>query len=188
MRDTYAHSLPDQSAHSWEPLRDHLRLASTTCAGFAHDFGWGEIARVAGLLHDIGKCSAEFQAYIDADATHGGGRGPDHSTAGAREALRLYGDKIGRILAFIVAGHHSGLADGTDLERRLTKVLPVYDGWERHAGALPTPHKLAPTRRQKHNREGGFTLAFLIRMLFSCLVDADRLETADFVSCDAAYS
>jgi CRISPR-associated endonuclease/helicase Cas3 len=177
---TYAHSLPGKPRSEWEPLGDHLRLVGQACARFAGPFGWSELARVAGLLHDIGKCSAEFQTYIAQTVEDISKRGPDHSTAGAREALRLFGPLTGKILAFIIAGHHAGLADGDDLARRLTKDLPTYDAWQAHAGPLQPAPALAPTRRQASSVEDGFTFAFLTRMLFSCLVDADRLETAEF--------
>jgi CRISPR-associated endonuclease/helicase Cas3 len=177
---TYAHSLPGWPQSEWEQLRDHLRLVAETCARFAGTFGWAELARVAGLLHDIGKCSHEFQAYIAQPMEDISQRGPDHSTAGACEAVRRFGPQIGQILAFIIAAHHVGLADGDDLARRLTKDLPAYDEWQAHTGPLPPGPALAPTRRPAQSEENGFTVAFLIRMLFSCLVDADRLETADF--------
>jgi CRISPR-associated endonuclease/helicase Cas3 len=137
------------------------------------------MARAAGLLHDIGKCSAEFQAYIREPSS---ARGPDHSSAGAQEAHRAYGRPVGRILGYIVAGHHAGLADGEELARRLGKSLSNYGGWQAEIGMLPLPalSALAPTRRLFQSDFGGFTAVFLIRMLFSSLVDADRLETSQF--------
>lgn len=149
---------------------------SGTAARFADDFGFAASAAAAGLLHDIGKNSAQFQAYI-----HGLGLSPDHSTAGAVEAETRY-ENSGRILAFTIAGHHAGLADGASLTERLARKakLPRYDGWEAHAGALPALADLRPTLPFKNDGPTGFSMAFLTRMLFSCLVDADRLETERF--------
>lgn len=80
-----------------------------------------------------------------------------------------------------MAGHHSGLADGQDLASRLAKTIEPYESWRAHVGPLPTRAALAEARRPREGAEGrGFTYAFLTRMLFSCLVDADRLETAGF--------
>ena len=139
---------------------------------------------VAGLLHDIGKRSAEYQLYI-----RGQGPSPDHSTAGAVEAVRLYGNQAGgafaRLIAFAVAGHHAGLADGTGggsaLDNRLRKSLPNYGGWEAHAEDLPT-HLDVSLAKAPHARstDPAYSLAFLGRMLFSCLVDADFLATEAF--------
>jgi CRISPR-associated endonuclease/helicase Cas3 len=57
----YAHSLPNQLCEAWEPLGSHLIAVGDRAATVAESFGWAEVARVAGLLHDIGKCSSDFQ-------------------------------------------------------------------------------------------------------------------------------
>lgn len=124
---TYAHSLSDQPVSAWEPLSAHLSNVSERAAEFASVFGFGEAARVAGLLHDIGKCSMEYQNYIRqaADRTSQA-KGPDHSTAGAKEALKAYPGVLGRMLAFAIAGHHAGLPDFERLDRRVARDVPVY--------------------------------------------------------------
>jgi CRISPR-associated endonuclease/helicase Cas3 len=179
----FAHSLPDRPIEDWEPLSHHLTAVGNRAAEFAEAFGWKEAARVAGRLHDIGKCSAAFQAYIRR-AREGDERtrGPDHSTAGARVAAETYGEKLGRILAFAIAGHHSGLADFADLERRLKRehAIEPYPEWQAYAGALPPLTALRNTRSFSKSADKGFEQAFLTRMLFSCLVDADFLETERF--------
>ena len=64
------------------------------------------LSRAAGLLHDVGKASARFQAYLRA----GPERGPLHGWGQARHrALR---DRLGKLLAYVVAGHHAGLPTG----------------------------------------------------------------------------
>jgi len=70
----------------------------------------GKWAEAAGLLHDIGKNSDAFQRYI-----RGKSASPDHSTAGAVEAEKIYGPQAGRLFAFAIAGHHAGLTDGKAL-------------------------------------------------------------------------
>src|SRR4051812_37811371 len=120
MAGIYAHSLPGQGLEQWEPLTDHLIQVGDTAAAFAEKFGAAEIVRLAGRLHDIGKCSGEVQAYL-----RGEGPSRDHSTAGARVAVASYGHPIGRMVAAIIAGHHAGLADGPDLDRRLDGAQTV---------------------------------------------------------------
>jgi len=181
LKTTFAHSLNGQPLDKWEPLAKHLAAVGRRAAELAGHFGWAEVARIAGLLHDIGKCSAEFQAYI---RSGGAGSGGDHSTAGARVAADLYGKQLGRMLAFVIAGHHAGLADGPDLiDRRLAPEyrIPAYRGWETHCGPLPPLRELAPSRALRRGQSKGFSEAFLIRMLFSALVDADSLETRRFL-------
>ncbi len=180
----FAHSLDGQPVGEWEPLSHHLAAVGRRAADFAAIFGLAETARVAGQLHDIGKCSAAFQAYIAAprDEAAGGRRGPDHSTAGARVATAVYPGPLGRLLAFAIAGHHAGLADAKELDRRLAEdyAIEPYDGWQSHSGAPTVPAALAPARKFDTSDHRGFTEAFMTRMLFSCLVDADFLETEAF--------
>lgn len=124
----YAHSLPGRPPATWETLRDHLLAVAAQAAEFATPFGWAEAARCAGLLHDIGKCSAAFQAYIKGGHDNAA-KGPDHSTAGAREAAGAYAGPLGRMLAFVIAGHHAGLSDFDGLQRRVErKEIEPYAG------------------------------------------------------------
>ncbi|WP_197274564.1 CRISPR-associated helicase Cas3' [Novosphingobium sp. AAP83] len=188
MAPIFAHSLAHHAENDWELLADHLALVGQMAALFAGRFGANVLGNVAGRLHDIGKMSAEFQAYIRGN---GALRGPDHATAGAREAVRLYGDAgFGRILAYCIAGHHSGLADGGTehlpgtLTHRLNsqnKRIEAYEGWEAQAGTLPEKSELRlPEPLSVRSQHSGFERAFFIRMLFSALVDADFLATEQF--------
>lgn len=178
----YAHSLPDCPEAAWEPLAHHLHRVAMRAAVFAEPFGAGPMARAMGGLHDIGKVSEAYQRYIRTPQDAGvKARGPDHSTAGAREATSLYGS-IGRIMAFGIAGHHSGLMDGTALTERHCKATEPYGGWEGHAPAMPDQAELLATLRKLNRNaiEPAFHAFLLTRMLFSCLVDADFLETELF--------
>lgn len=178
----YAHSIQGKEAVSWEELSSHLQDVSTRAASFAAAFGWSEMARIAGLLHDIGKVSSAYQAYIASPAVPGR-KGPDHSTAGAREALNSYPKGVGWLLAGIIAAHHAGLADGKKLRATRFGVdyrLEPYDGWQAHTGPLPPAQAMVPPAGFQPSPHPGFSQAFLTRMLFSCLVDADFLATEAF--------
>lgn len=172
----FAHSLPGKPQTTWERLGEHHAAVGDRAHAFAAQFGWAELGRVAGGLHDIGKCAEVFQAYIKGRRERGG----DHSSAGAIEARALYPGFVGQALAFCIAGHHAGLADGVALDDRLAGDLNPYPDWRVHTGEPPPLSALAPTRRVLPEAEAGFGKAFLIRMLFSCLVDADFLETERF--------
>lgn len=182
----FAHSVEDQPESQWEPLAHHLSAVGSKAAGFASVFGAERTAQAMGLLHDIGKCSAAYQAYIRRPRAKNGRKGPDHSSAGAQEACRIYG-QLGRLMAFGLAGHHAGLTDGSGLQgsalpQRLTKTIEDYSGWEAHVEGLPSMADIVKgLRLPDPNAIGqGFEKAFFIRMLFSALVDADRLETEIF--------
>ena len=175
----FAHSLPGRPVNEWELLATHLAETAELAAEHAAHFGWGAVARLAGLLHDIGKVSAEFQAYIRGMAANG----PDHASAGAKEAVAALGAPFGRILALVIAGHHSGLPDPDRLQARMTRALPGYAGWQTHTGPLPSRAELRPTGPAARPNSFGaeFSQAFLVRMLFSCLVDADFINTERFM-------
>lgn len=183
----FAHSVKGRPEADWEPLSHHLSAVGERAAEFAAGFGASTAALAMGLLHDIGKCSEAYLDYIRQPQSKGARKGPDHSTAGAKEVINIYGPVIGRIMAFGIAGHHSGLMDGSGhegstLPHRLSKIIEPYDGWEGQVISLPF---LEDMKRDIRLPEGngivlGFERSFLIRMLFSCLVDADFLETERF--------
>jgi len=178
-------------------LQDHLLGTAERADTFARAFGNHDWARLAGLWHDLGKYSSEFQHYIK--TASGLGYDPeahietvpgrvDHSTAGAQYAVENLGLK-GRILAYLIAGHHAGLpdwykldapggalqgrlADRKHLERILTREIP-----SSILGFDP------PTTTLPGGRDG---FALWLRMLFSCLVDADFLDTEAFMDPDRA--
>ena len=122
----YAHSLPAPHAQAlWQLLSDHLKTVGSLAAEFAGAFSSDSLAEAAGLLHDLGKYTAAFQSYI-----RGSKDRVDHSTWGARIALERYGS-LGYLLAYAIAGHHAGLANGsgegerTNLKERLAASLPA---------------------------------------------------------------
>ena len=165
-----------------ERVVDHLREVAEMAAEFARPFGAEKWAYLAGMAHDIGKYSAEFQNRILRE-----GHKVDHSTAGAYE---LY-EQAGLLpLSFCVAGHHGGLPDGGSLAElegptligRLRKAehheLPDYRAYAREI-ELPKAESVVFDNMTHFDP---FSLAFLTRMVFSCLVDADFLSTECFMA------
>lgn len=176
----YAHSRPGSPTSEWETLRTHSEAVALAAQRHASAFGWGTAGFVAGALHDIGKAAPLWQAYISSPP-ESGRKGPDHSSAGAREAASRFGPRLGRWLAYVIAGHHAGLADYDALEQRVSKkAIEPYDEWTEHTPTLPALAELAPARPPKVYPRNGFSAAFLVRMLFSSLVDADFIETEKF--------
>jgi CRISPR-associated endonuclease/helicase Cas3 len=180
--DFYAHSTQSGDKSDWQPLHEHLSAVGSLAAEFALAFGAQALARPAGLLHDLGKFTGEFQLRLE-------GKSPrvDHATWGARIASERYGPCFGRLLAYGIAGHHAGLANGKDgksrtsLQDRLNSSLPdLWPSWQQEL-SLPEPSDLQlPTGFQPRRDRGAFQLTLLARMLFSCLVDADFIDTDEF--------
>lgn len=174
----YAHSGNNPDKSDWQLLSDHLRKVASLARENARFFNAGALGELAGLLHDIGKYTEAFQLRLE------GGKRVDHATAGAKIAVEKWG-RLGKLLAYVVAGHHAGLANGIDsgndrstLDDRLNKVIPELD--ETWLSEITIPDQLSFPSFETTENFQGFQCAFLIRMLFSCLVDADYLDTESF--------
>ena len=171
----YAHSADPVDHEKWHRLSSHLEDTGTSAAAFLEVVGCADIGRAVGLLHDLGKYTRGFQARLE------GGARVNHSTAGAKIAVERYGPKLGRMLAFCIAGHHAGLANGVNGDRktaltdRLNGAIPDLDSaWERE---ITLPVLTKPCIMPRNRDTAAFSAAFLIRMVFSALVDADYLDT-----------
>lgn len=180
----YAHTIEGVSEERWHPLKEHLLDTAQRTARFASVFQAKTLGWAAGLLHDIGKYSQEFQSRL-----RGAPIRVDHSTAGAQEALCLYrSHPIGRILAYVIAGHHTGLpdfgspADESSLAARLRKPVPLYRAYQEEINTSFADVRPGKLPLRPNPQSPGFSVQFFIRMLFSCLVDADFLDTESFVN------
>jgi len=175
----FAHTDGTLDKQNWHKLSDHLVGVAALAEKFARKFGAGDLGRIAGLLHDIGKYSQEFQTRLGGKAIW-----VDHSTLGAQEAVAKY-QKWGKILAYVIAGHHSGLPDGGSvagdgsLASRLQKQeLADASPWREE---IALPHEIQVQPQLRPINKPGMTLSFFIRMLYSCLVDADFLDTERYM-------
>jgi CRISPR-associated endonuclease/helicase Cas3 len=186
----WAHSDPSGLAEGhpkakWQPLAEHLEnvgklaryLASLAAPGDAH---FHDIAEWSGLLHDFGKYQDGFQQMIRT----GVGRCP-HAIHGA--AIAYAGQDGARGLraahvAHAIAGHHAGMpdraGDGASLQERVkaanASAVQLIDRAMHDSVALR--RLLEAPAPKLENLQGRFDL--FTRMAFSCLVDADRLDTA----------
>lgn len=173
-------------------LLEHLNSVGTLAATFAEQYG-GDWARLAGRWHDLGKYRPRFQRYIrlasgfevDAHIKGEAGKAP-HSTAGAMLATDRFG-AAGRVLAYLIAGHHAGLADwfggldvrlsNADSRDELNEALA-----ENPPAELLDTGGFKPDLRIIPGGKNGFAL--WVRMLFSALVDADFLDTERYMDPD----
>lgn len=178
----YAHSGSPEDRSDWQLLSEHLvqveRLSS--CRGAA--IGLAAAASIVGRLHDLGKYDPEFDRVLSDEPVR-----VDHSTAGGKallESVPANMKVVADILAYAILGHHAGLPDKSGaeaacLDRRLEKPMaPLDPAWRSHLPEdfnVPGRELLAHLRPE--NSKAGFDLSVAVRMLFSCLVDADYRDT-----------
>ena len=186
----YAHSAEDELGNllpyeHWQTLQSHSVNVGEMAAEFARVFGAQEVACQTGQLHDLGKYSEAFDHRLH------GGPSVDHATAGAKIAIERWGNAIGKLMAFCIAGHHAGLANGcregdnrSTLKQRLAlqfgEGIPALDNLWQQEIKLPQNLSAPPLKADAHHPF--FSYAFFTRMLYSCLVDADYLDTEAFYS------
>ena len=105
----YAHSNDSGDQSSWEPLHEHLNRVAEAASIRGAAFGAEQQAKIAGLLHDLGKAKPEFQQKFRGKKSQ-----VSHSGEGARYAANpAHGlGGLGKLIAYCIAGHHAGLANG----------------------------------------------------------------------------
>lgn len=155
---------------------EHQNGVAQLASSFANEFGMAEWGRVMGLLHDKGKEQKTFQQHIIKESgyrpnTHVEGN-YDHAYVGALIAKELFSKPpYYQIIANALMGHHRGLYDEGDKQEIFKKEIPEDVTIEKITAALSLPsQKILPK-----------DLHHLIRILFSCLVDADYLDTERFM-------
>ena len=165
-----------------QTVSQHLESTAELCGRFAMPFDAEKLGRLIGLAHDIGKYADAFQRRLQGD-----NQMVDHSTAGAYECFR----QGQTAAAFCIAGHHGGLPDGgirgdnPDLptlwgrmNRAINGKLEPYAPWKQE---VSLPSASIPAFAGKNALDA----FFFTRMLYSCLVDADFLDTERFMEKEA---
>ena len=180
-----------------QSVKEHSENVAMMCEEFAIP-ELQPLCRSIGMLHDLGKFCRRFQERI-----HGENVRVDHSTAGAVTAREIYQSLTAMIMGFCIAGHHSGLPDaGTaadfaredhastlyariaQKEKRCAKDLG--ENFDAYQEEIPIPEideeKLADFLMKDCKDQNDLIdkLAFIVRYCFSCLVDADSIDTGNF--------
>lgn len=178
--DFYAHSANDVG--NWHLLREHLSSVGSLARSFAKDALWADEAALAGLLHDLGKYGDRFQARL-----RGEDSGLDHWSQGASVALTRF-RAVAAALA--IEGHHIGLQRGAT--ESLRRLLPECIAESCYKGLVLSDPDLdrlgtralqdgigasAPAVYAVNSWAQAVSAMLDVRMLFSCLVDADFLDT-----------
>ncbi len=189
MENYIAHTSNDGRVQS---VKQHLEgTAKLSCDNAVPDFK--EIAYCCGLYHDLGKYSPEFQNYI-----RGAGAKTVHARSGAVRVIdkgmasrKLYAYMLG----YCIGGHHSGLPDGgVENDNKEQPTLwgmlkrEKYDcsAFDEEIGDwLPDDPLLKMLREIPDAKELIEVYAFLTRYIYSCLTDADFIDTERFCQPDA---
>ncbi|MEG1925867.1 MAG: CRISPR-associated helicase Cas3' [Ruthenibacterium sp.] len=174
-----AHRIP--TTEKTQSVLAHLTQTAVLAAEFATPFAAESTAYQCGILHDIGKYSQAFQRRI-----RGAPEKVDHSTYGAEVALQKYRSPM---VAFCVAGHHSGLPDGGSRKAAVSGDATFWGRMQRaqsgdieDSSAYQTEVNIQDAAPPQEFCTDSSTAFFFTRMLYSCLVDADYLDTEAFMS------
>ena len=194
----------EDGSYETQPLLDHLHGVAEMAQSYAEritDYPeLGEIGYLLGLLHDLGKYQEGFQRYIrqqsGLDPTLNGWRIP-HSPAGARYAYDLTqvggNQQLLKILSLCIGAHHRGLYNDSEWRGQVVRssdteraVADLVRGLQPEASQLEEPlHKASLDKvATVWNELDEDDYQLLVRMLFSCLVDADFLDTERFMTPD----
>lgn len=182
----FAHSGQNDDRGGWQRLDHHALCVARLAAKFAAPIGLERAAYLAGLLHDLGKYTPVFQARLAGVDT-----AVDHSTAGAAQVLEMvertpHGALMAQCIAYGILGHHAGLPDrvgASGFDDRIKRfqgdplraIDPIWREELKPDATALFPRSFEEVRERVH-----FQLAFMTRMIFSCLVDADFKDTEAF--------
>lgn len=196
----FAHSLLGEPLEKWQSLEAHSNAVGCLTARFAKAFGSEGAGEILGKIHDLGKSRQSFQDYLlqsnGIKTKHE--RVGDHSHSGVGACwLQQNVKTAGQLLAYCIMGHHAGLPDwsrGETPEGALVNRLgnekvflneETVQQWLSNYGLDVTQNNIRPKIQLSQDDS---SISFWIRMLFSCLVDADFLDTEAFMDVQRATS
>jgi CRISPR-associated endonuclease/helicase Cas3 len=177
-----------------QTLSEHITNTAKLAKAFAGVFGCEYTAYLAGLLHDFGKYTKAFQDYLKRSL-----RGEDvtrgeviHALQGAKFAAeRIKNPLLADIIGNVIATHHGGLFDSiTNGERTLSTKTNKGENKLHYAEALKAfspdinETKLEAEiltfckKSQAKKLSPCFMLHLLTKAVYSCIVDADRCDSA----------
>ena len=188
----YAHTREDGERQT---VKAHLIGVSKLAEGFSVDF-LKPLAKKASYDHDTGKYALKYQWRLDDDNIKF-----SHAACGALE-YKKFADKndcFAPLMEYCIAGHHTGLMDGgTDADNSdsptlngILKRADEYTGDSDYSAyateiefATLTQEEITPPLNEllstKDPTERIERYAFFTKYVFSCLTDADFLDTERF--------
>lgn len=192
-----------------QSVKEHCVHTSMLCAEYATSIGAEHIGKIQGILHDIGKMTTKFEKYIRNETKLRRGE-IDHSYAGAKVISEMakrfedeYAQDVSCLIAHTILSHH-GVHDWLDQNENdyLADRIQKEEDYDEVLSRLPDiiseielidllniaveEYKNLNRRIKNLSKRDKCSYAFykgmLERFLLSCLVDADRSDTADFMS------
>lgn len=168
-----------------QTVREHCENTANLCKEYAIP-EMEDLAYAAGKAHDIGKYQEGFQRRIRGENIR-----VEHSTCGAIAVGEKYPKPMNLMMQYCIAGHHTGIPNGgfgndedNSLKGRMNRTFEDYDAYKQE---LELPEldirKWQQFLAADCGRNADWLIdkfAFLTRYLFSCLVDADSTDTAEF--------
>ena len=191
-----AHVAKDVDGNWIEPhlLVEHLEKVGEIAGEFASKFNSKEWGMLAGVVHDAGKARMSWQKYLRVKSEYlvdgldlaGSAQNVRHAIHGAKLVEIVHGKGIGRIISYCVAGHHVGLQDWSSsegagqasLEFQMSQVKDLEEVHQFVWNKARSINKLVPPLMFSMD---GLEMSLWIRMLYSCLVDADFLDTEAYM-------
>lgn len=170
----------DGNIVAFQSNEEHSRNVAELAKQFAGEFGMGDFGYIMGMLHDKGKEKHEFQEYIqDINGIPGHKKwtqdGKAHAYVGGLIAKGVF-NQIYPLIGNPIMGHHRGLYDYTDLEEEEQKQIPrEIDIPQKGIYSISLPSWFQQVNLQSKD------FHHIERMLYSCLVDADYLDTEHFI-------
>ena len=176
MTEIISHIYQDKTGH-WviQSNENHSAGVAKLASQFAGEFGMSEWGKVLGLLHDKGKETDIFQQYIKKES----GYDPDikicgkhhHAYVGGILAQKYYGKSSCNFFVNQIVSHHTGLHDSDEIKGIIDQEIP---------SEVNIYHIKEKLNRLEFSVQAN-DFHHLARMLFSCLVDADFLDTEAFM-------
>jgi CRISPR-associated endonuclease/helicase Cas3 len=168
MQKKFAHTPPENKPDIWHDLDDHTESVAKECGRLASKFNQENLGKFIGYYHDAGKYTTNWQTYLKNSFEGKPSNKVGHSFYGAVNVYKK--NKYNIYLSNIVFSHHTELKNHKKLCENVIRELNRVDVdfvklQTENLVFEKDPITLSPTD---------------IRMLFSCLIDADRKDTESF--------
>ena len=172
----FAHSREIQDSKEYQTIKSHADGVAQLVCEFSNKWCEKDFAEAVSLLHDVGKYQPAFQERIRGEKV-----AVPHALCGAKEFSKY---NLPDAAAYIIAGHHAGIPDRGTLKKRLEEETGNYEAYKEELNIPLMTKDIKPYKNavSKKGETAWKEYAFWIRVMFSCLVDADFLDTEAFCS------